>query len=213
MELNVTKEVFKSQAKKQHAALKARNVELKLSDIQESLAIAYGYENLATLYATFKKEDYSVVDSKPLLLQKDNLFVVTWFSPEDTHATCDEVMGIYPPGTSLDHIAMRNYSNWATVEKLNNQVLAIPEGLVFSEDTVALKNYSYVPNISRYGLHDGAHESTVAAWVKEFFGFRVPLSGVEVDVYDMGDDGGSKDHILVWLNDDDSAKVRAMFAE
>lgn len=213
MELNVTKEAFKSQAKKQLGALKARNIELKLSDIQESLAIAYGYENLATLYAKFKKEAFSVVDSKPLLLQKENLFVVTWFTPDDdTYASCDEIMGIYPPGTTLDNLGVRNYSNLKNVQRLNDAVLAIPEGVVFSEETVALENYAYVPNIAKYGLHDGAHESTVTGWVKEFLGFRVPKSGVEVNVYDMGDDGGSKDHILVWLNDDDSAKVRAMFA-
>lgn len=214
MELNVTKEAFKSQAKKQLAALKERKIELKLSDIQESLAIAYGYENLATLYAKFKKEAYSVVDSKPLLLQKDNLFVLTWFDdPEETNNCADEVLGIYPPGTTLDDLGIRHYSNMESVQRLNDEVVAVPKGMVFSEETVALENYAYCTSISKYGLDDAANESTATQWVKDHMGFRVPKSGVKVCIHEMGDDGASKFHFLVWLNDDDSAKVRAMFAE
>lgn len=211
MELNVTKAVFKYQAKKQHAALKARNLEIKLSDIQESLAIAYGFENLATLYATFNHEDYSAVDSAPLLAQPRNLFVLTWFFDPEAGDLADEVMGVYPPGTTLDDVGLRNYANWEKLEMLNDRVLTIPKGIAFSDETVALENYAYVPNVAKYGLHEGAHESTVTTWVKEYIGFRVPKSGVEVSLYEMGDDGASKDHILVWLNDEDSAKVRAMF--
>jgi hypothetical protein len=210
MEIKLNKKSFKSQAKKQHAALKDRCVEVKLSDIQESLAVAYGYENLATLYAKFKGEDYLVVDATPLRMQTDNLFVVTWFFNDavDSGPTDDEVMGIYPPGTSLDDVTPRK---WDQFLKAQYSELAIPEGMVFSEETVALHNFAMVPNISKYGLHDGAHESTVTQWVQEFMGFRVPKDGVEVSVYEMSDDGGCKDHVLIWLNDEDSAKVRALF--
>jgi hypothetical protein len=211
MKLQITKEAFKSQAKKQHAALKARNVELKLSDIQESLAIAYGFENLATLYATFSKEEYSVVeDVKPLRSQTANLFVLTWCFPDDDDGLADEVLSIFPPGTTLSMVGSRDYQ---AVAELNDEVVEIPEGLVFSKETVALENFSMVPNIAKYGLHELADERAVNKHVKTYLGFRVPRDGVDVNVYDMGNDGGSKDHLLVWLTDEDSAKVRALFAD
>lgn len=212
MEMNVTKAVFKSQSKKQHAALVARNIELKLSDIQESLAIAYGFANLATLYARFKSEAYSEVDSAPLLTQLDNLFVVTWFIDEDDLDQADEVMGIYPPGTTLEDLNARDPRNRKSLIELNENVRAFPEGMVLSKETVALENYSYVPNVMRNGLHEGAQDSTASQWVKEYFGFRVPKTGVKTGFYDMGD-GATKDHILVWLNDEDCEKVRAFFAK
>jgi hypothetical protein len=50
MELQLNQKSFKAQAKKLHNAMKARGIECRLSDALESLAISYGYENLATLY-------------------------------------------------------------------------------------------------------------------------------------------------------------------
>lgn len=214
MELQITKEVFKSHAQKQLAALKNRGLTLKLSDIQESLAQVYGYANLATLYAKFKHDDYMVVDSKPFLAQKENLFVLTWFTdPEETNMCADDVLGIYPPGTTLDDLGIRNSMNWAKVQRLNEEVLAIPAGMTFSKETVTLENYAYVTSITKYGLDDAANESTVTNWAKKHLGFRVPKSGVDVCLHEMGDDSASKYHILVWLTDADSATVRAMFAK
>jgi hypothetical protein len=211
MELQITKEAFKSQAKKQHAALKARNVELKLSDIQESLAIAYGFENLATLYAAFREDDYSEVDDvKPLLAQTANLFVLSWRFPENDDGLADEVMYVFPPGTTLNMVGSYDYE---AVHALREKGIEIPEGLVFSKETVALENFSMVPRIDKYGLHELADERAVNKYIKTYMGFRVPRDGVEVNLYDMGDDGGSKDHLLVWLNDEDSAKVRALFGQ
>jgi hypothetical protein len=214
MELQITKEVFKSQAQKQLTALKNRGLTLKLSDIQESLAQVYGYANLATLYAKFKHEDYMVVNSKPFLAQEENLFVLTWFTPAEESDMCaDEVLGIYPPGTTLDDLGLRNSRNLANVQRLNDEVLAIPAGMTFSKESITLENYAYVTSISKYGLDDAANESTVTNWAKKHLGFRVPTSGVEVCLHEMGDDTASKYHFLVWLNDADSAAVRAMFAK
>jgi len=210
MEMVITKEVFKAQAKKQHAALKDRSVDVKLSDIQESLAIAYGYQNLATLYATFTQEANAVVDARPLLVQKDNLFVVTWMWTPDMGELADHVMAIFPPGTTLNDVSTTNY---VKLEALMDRRMVIPEGLVFSEETVVLENYAEVPCIDKYGLHDGANERVATKYFQESLGFRVPSSGVEVSLHDKGDDGASTDNLLIWLNDEDSAKVRALFNE
>ena len=209
MEFTVTKASFKSQAKKQHAALKSRNVELKLSDVQESLAVGLGFENLATLYAKFKDVEYLTVDATGLKKHLSNLFVITWVTDPDDEENLDEVMGIFPPGTTLDDTA-RTY--WVEGESLHEKIIVIPDGMVFSKETVALENYSQVPNIAKYGLSDSQHHSTVCKWVHDYLGFRVPKNGVEVDCYDKGDDGCSRDHFLIWLNDEDSTKVRALFS-
>lgn len=212
MKLEITREVFKAQAQKQLAALRARNIELKLSDIQESLAQAYGHANLATLYAVFSAEENFKVDAAPLLAQKDNLFVITWVENPDDPTYGDDVIAILPPGTTLDDFSGRGHT-YEEIDNLLDTAEIIPEGLVFSEETVALESYAWVPRVSRYGLPDSVNEPMVAQWVKDWLGFRVPKSGVEVSWYDMGDDTAGRDHFLIWLNDEDSAKVRAMFAE
>lgn len=212
MEMNITREVFKAQAQKQLAALRARNIELKLSDIQESLAQAYGHANLATLYAVFKEEENFEVDATPLRPQKDNLFVITWVENPDDPTYGDDVIAILPPGTSLDDFSGRGHT-YEEIDDLLETAVIIPEGVVFSEETVVLESYAWAPRVSRYGFPDSANESTVAGWVKEWLGFRVPKTGVECSVYDMGDDTSGRDHFLLWLNDEDSATVRAMFDE
>jgi hypothetical protein len=212
MKLEITREVFKAQAQKQLAALRERNIELKLSDIQESLAQAYGHANLATLYASFKKEEFSEVDAKPFLAQEENQFVITWIPDPENEMLGDDVIAIMPPGTRLEQFHARNLS-YAQMDELLAKAVLIPEGLVFSEETIALENYAWVPEVDRYGYPDSANSATVKEWVKEWLGFRVPKSGVEVGVYDLGDDSGSRDHFLIWLNDEDSAKVRALFAQ
>jgi hypothetical protein len=212
MKLEITRDVFKAQAQKQLAALRERNIELKLSDIQESLAQAYGHANLATLYAVFKQEENFEVDAAPLRAQKGNLFVVTWVTNPDDPTYGDDVMAILPPGTTLNDFSGRGHT-YEEVYDLLDTAEIIPTGLVFSEETVVLESYAWAPRVSRYGFPDSANEATVAQWVKDWLGFRVPKAGVEVSVYDMGDDTAGRDHLLLWLNDEDCAKVRAILGE
>lgn len=208
MEIKLTKEIFKAQAKKQHAALKARNVVMKLSDVQESLALAHGYENLATLYAALKTADSRFVDSAPLEAQKENLFIISWFYDEDAAECSDDVMGVYPPGTTIDDVAARD---WSASAALRDEAVMFPQGLVLSKDTTVLENYATVPRIDRYGLPDSANEAIVSKWVFEYLGFRVPKTGVEINLSDTGDDGGNVDHILIWVNDEDSLRIQELF--
>lgn len=211
MKLEITREVFKAQAQKQLVALRARNIELKLSDIQESLAQAYGHANLATLYAVFKSEEGFEVDTTSMRTQKGNQFVITWIpNPDDEQG--DDVIAIMPPGTTLDAFNARQM-NYPAMEEALDSALAIPDGLVFSEETVVLESLAWAPRVSRYGFPDSANENTVAQWVDDWLGFRVPKSGVECNIYDLGDDSAGRDHFLLWLNDDDSAKVRALFGK
>jgi hypothetical protein len=82
-----------------------------------------------------------------------------------------------------------------------------------SKDTVVLENYAEVPRIERYGLHDAANEARVDKFVFDWLGFRVPVSGVDIHLHDTGDDSSSKDYFLVWVTDEDAARIRALFAE
>jgi hypothetical protein len=201
---HTTLDSFKGQAKKLHAALRDRGVALKLSDVQESLAVSLGHRTLAALYATLKQEDSRYVDAGPLHDQPDNHFVVSWEYSEE--AESDEMV-VYPPGTIIDDIATRD---WRRLQELNKSARPIPEHIKF-DDAVVFENFAEVSNISKYGLHDGAHESTIKAWILEHFYFRVPKDDIVVHVSDRGDDGASKDHFLLWVPDAIAAELKALF--
>lgn len=210
MEIKLNKALFKSQAKKQFESLKNRNIALKLSDVQESLAAAYGHANLATLYASFAAADYRLVeDTKVLYAQPDNLFVFGYFWPEDDDGLSDEEEGVFPPGTALNDVMSRD---WGAVETLRDSAKRLPDGIVFGKDAVALHNYALIPRPDRYGLPDSIDEKVVNGYMLENFTCRIPKNGVTVDYTDSGDDGGTKEYRLMWLNNEDSAKIRALFA-
>lgn len=214
MELQITKEAFKSQAKKQHLALKARSIPVKLSDIQESLAVAYGFENLATLYADIKaKASRYVEDLGPFKADKANLFVFTWVSPTDENGNglCeDDVLSVFPPGTQLSD-TYRTHTK-AYYEFIETSV-KVPDGLDgVSQQTLALESYCVAPRPDRYGLPHLATEVLADRFVKNYLGFRVPKDGMDTNFSDSGDDGSGKDYLLVWVTDDDAKKLRALFA-
>jgi hypothetical protein len=204
MENHITLDSFKSQAKKLFAALKDRDIALKLSDVQEALAISYGYKNLAAMNGMLKLDSSRVVQGAPLYNQHDNLFVVSWVYNEDSDG--DDLV-VYPPGTSMDDIATRD---WRKLCDLNESVITVPDDLSF-DTSVVLENFAEVSNINKYGLHDGAHEKTVNAWILEHFFFRVAAEGVKVYVSDRGDDGASKDHFLIWVPDDVAQTLKDLF--
>ena len=208
MEISFNKQSFKKQAKAQFNTFKQRKIDCKLSDVQESLAVAYGFKNLATLYKTFSNEDFSYVDSTEFKKQTSNLFVITWAPPTDDEDNLEEVISIYPPGTQISDVAGWD---WEAVVELNTRVLAIPKGIIFSEETIVLENFATVPRIAKYGLGGYQDEHRVDAAVIEHLGFRVPKTGVEVKLFETGDDCSSKDHLLVWLNDADTVIVNQMF--
>jgi hypothetical protein len=206
MENHITLDSFKSQAKKLFAALKDRDIALKLSDVQEALAISYGYKNLAAMNGMLKLDSSRVVQGAPLYNKQDNLFVVSWVYNEDSNG--DDLVA-YPPGTSMDDIATRD---WRKLCELNDSVMTVPDDLAF-DTSVVLENFAEVSNINKYGLHDGAHEKTVNAWILEHFFFRVAAEGVKVYVSDRGDDGASKDHFLIWAPDDVAQALKDLFHE
>ena len=214
MELVLNKATFKAQAKKQHTALKNRiaGTTVKLSDIQESLAIAYGYENLATMYAALAKAESRFVYNKDLMTQKDNLFVVSFFWPDSLGIESDsedEIMCVFPPGTTINHVASRD---WCAVQTLRTMVKPFDEGFCLSEETTVFENYAQVPRIEKYGLPDSANEATAVAWVQDWLGFRAPKAGVGISVSDTGDESSNQDNLLIWVSDSDAEKIRAMFA-
>ena len=206
MEIRITQDSFKAQAKKLHAALQARGVELKLSDVQESLAVSLGHRNLAALNGMLKLDASRIVEGTPLYAQKDNLFVVSWVYDQNFE---DDQLVVYPYGTDIDDIATRD---WRARCALDELVIVVPDEIQLDQ-AVVLVNYTEVSNISKYGLHDGAHESTVNAWVLEHFNFRVPAEGVSVHVSDRGDDGATKDHFLLWVPDEEAKALRNLFDE
>lgn len=203
MDIRLTKETFRDQAKKLHEALKSRGVAAKQSDVLEALAISFGHRNLATMDALLKQDASQYVDATELRKQTENHFIVTMELTDND----GEVMVVFPPGTTVDDVAAYD---WKKVEALRERAVALPETMKL-ESAVALENYSEVPNISKYGLHDGAHESTVTQWILDYFTFKVPKDGVEVRVTDNGADGDTRDHITIWLNDADAQQVRKLF--
>lgn len=207
MNITITKAAFKKHALKQVSNLRERGITLKLSDVQESLAVAYGYDNLATLYAMFEADEADVINVRELESQASNLFVLTWFDNDQTGYASDEVLGICPPGTTLNSISRMHYS------ELHTKVKAVPEGFTFSHKGVALCNYAHIPRIEKYGVPDSAAQGSVTQWVKSETNFRVPSSGVDVDVENTGDDSSAKNHLLVWLPNEDAEAVRSWFAD
>jgi len=205
MENHITQDSFKAQAKKLFTAMKNRGIELKLSDAQESLAISLGYKNLAAFNGMLKLDASRVVPGKPLYAKKDNLFVVSWVYNEDNGS--DDLV-VYPPGTSIDDVASRD---WRLVHELNKTARPVPDDLSLNAGVV-LENFAEVSDINKHGIHDGAHEKTVNAWVLEHFYFKVAAEGVKVYVSDRGD-GASKDHFLIWLPDDVAKAVSSLFDE
>lgn len=204
MELVITQESFKDQAKKLHASLKSRGVELKLSDVQESLAVSLGHRSLAALYGMLKQDSARIVDAAPLLLQVQNHFIVSWQYFDDIE---DEEMVVYPAGTSLNDLATRD---WRKAEKVRASAVRVPDEIKL-EGAVVFENYSEISDITKYGIHDGAHESTVTDWVLEYFTFRVPSTGVKVQASDNGGDGATKDHFHIWVSDEQAKQLRALF--
>lgn len=209
MDITLNKKVFLAMAKKQHARLKQRDVAVKLSDLQESLAYAFSAENLATIYAAFKADENAKVDPKPFKAQTSNLFVLTWtYNPDDEKGSLEDIPAIFAPGVTLDDVASTDIK---LQQKLHDGRKFLPEGFTFSSDTVALENWATVPCVSKYGVPASAHDMTVTQWVRDNFGYRVPVGGVIVELYDTGDDSSAQDHLLVWLNDTDAERVRAMY--
>jgi hypothetical protein len=206
MENHITPDSFKAQAKKMFAALKDRGIALKLSDVQESLAISYGYKNLAAMNGMLKLDASRVVPGVPLYKQPDNLFVISWVYNVDSDG--DDLV-VYAPGTGIDDIATRD---WRKLCDLNDSAIKVPDDVSLNA-SVVLENFAEVSNISKYGLHDGAHEKTVNAWILEHFYFRVAAEGVKVYVSDRADDGASKDHFLIWVPDDVAQALKDLFQE
>lgn len=209
MELQLSQKSFKSQAKKLHAAVKDRGIDCKLSDIQESLALSFGYANLATLYATFKAEDARYVHNRrELLKQASNLFIIGWRYPEGD--ALDEQLAVYRPGITYDQIATRNQE---VARAAKRDYKFFPDGLVLSEQTVVLENYAEVPRIDKYGLDDSVNEARIEKYVFSCLGFRVPIDGVDINIHDTGDDSASKNFFQVWVPDDDAARIHELFAK
>lgn len=208
MEIAITKKAFKSQAQKQHAALKARNVAAKLSDIQESLAIAYGYENLATLYAKFSEEAFSVVDVKALYEQTNNLFVLTRADVEMEDFSWQERLSVYSPEVTMQDII--DAGNKYSVSLYDDECVALDKDWVFSKETVGLSTFAIIARPGKYGFPDCVNDDHATDWVKSF-GFRVPKGGVDIDYFDTGDDGCGGEYLLIWVPDEEAARIRKLF--
>lgn len=148
-------------------------------------------------------------DTKVFYAQPDNLFVIGYFWPEDDDGLSDEEEGVFPPGTKLEYLMSRDFYE---VEELRDQEKLLPEGLVFGKAAVALHNYAPIPRPDRYGIPDCVGEKVANSYMLEHFTCRVPKNGVTVDYTNSGDDGSTLEYRLMWLNDEDSAKVRALFS-
>ncbi|MDO8415579.1 MAG: hypothetical protein Q7S87_05145 [Agitococcus sp.] len=208
MELVIDKKAFKVQAIKQHGSLASRGIIVKLSDVQESLAVSLGYANLATLYAAFKHNAHKVVDSAVFLAQPENLFVISWMFPDDASGCADEEIIVYRPGTTLDDTASRYHEK---VAALRDESAFLPEGFALSADTIGLETFCIVPRPDRYGLPDIANPKAASKHVLEQLGFRIPKMGVETGFTDSGDDGGGIDNLLIWVNNSDAGILRSLF--
>jgi hypothetical protein len=206
MELVINKQSFKAQAAKLHACLVSRGIESKLSDAYESLAVSLGFANLATLFASLKANDARVVDIAPFKFQTANQFVISWMFPED--GVGDEKMIVYPVGTTLADTASRD---WTVLVRLRQESLFFPDDFELGPNTLAMDTYCIVPRPDRYGLPDMANPKAIKEHVLDTLGFRVPLSGVDTNFTDSGDDGGGIDNMLVWVSDTDAAKIRELF--
>lgn len=203
----ITRENFKSIVKKQLVSLRNRGVVVKSSDVLESLSSGLGFENFATLNAQFKFIARRKVISMPFLSATANLFVISW-QDNDATPNLDPELCVFPFGTQLSDVqAAENIYD----SEFQDSKRFLPPGFDFSTNTVVLENLSMVPDVSKYGLPDSAHQGTVTSFIEEWTRYRVPASGVDTDFYDFGDDTSGSDYLLVWLSDEDAAIARGLF--
>lgn len=209
MNILLDEETFKQQVKVQHRALKARGIKLKLSDVYESLAIAYGYANHNEIQDLLKSEGSCYVEGATYLAQTQNHFVVSRFTDEESE-DCEEYLGVYPPGTTITDVGTRNYGKLAA---LREDAVIFEEGFVLSADTVGLETFCILPNVEKYGVTPLAHEMLAAQAIREDYGFRTPLEGVMANFHDSGDDTSETINMLIWVTDADAEVIRAMFSK
>jgi len=196
MQVEFDKETFKSKARKQQEALKARGIPVKLSDVQESMAVMLGYRNLAHLYAAFADERDAFA---PLSEIAQWVRWVLYFDYDDDR------WGVYPEGTTLDDVATRDWTKARTVYDSRKR---LPSDLVLNPRATVLETFVDAPSLEAYGLPRAADTSKVNAWVREQLGFRVIQSGIETSVHDRRDDSIDDYAILVALTPEDTARVR-----
>lgn len=200
MQVEFDKETFKSKARQQHQSLKARGVTVKLSDVQESMAVMLGFRNLAHLYAAFADEKDAFAPLSEIAQW------VRWVLYLDYD---DDRWGVYPEGTTLDDVAARDWTKARTVYDSRKR---LPLDLVLNPRATVLETFVDAPSLEAYGLPRAADTSKVNAWVREQLGFRVVESGVETSVRDRGDDSIDDYAILVALTPEDTARLREYLA-
>jgi hypothetical protein len=200
MQVKITREEFKAQARRQHQILVERNIPAKLADVQESLAVSLGYRNLAHMYGTIQ----SAADSEVPLTRVKNWsrWVMYLAFDEDTG---NEFWCLLPEGVTLDDVASADTTKASRLLKAGK---AFPEGMVLSAETTVLETYVELPSIERYGLTPPADEEKVKDWVVETLGFRVPKKGVSVSRYDRRDDSAELIPISIAMTDKDAAQIR-----
>lgn len=188
-----------------HRNLQNLHVQVSLSNVRESLALALNFQSLDTLHATLKNiEKKPVTDIREIMADSNNQFVFTSkFDP----AKNEIVDYIYPPGTTLTTI---KDMDWRELDLLEESLCENPITVDYTK-VVVVENFSIVPAIYKNGLHDGAIAEKAAAWVREFFVYRTPIAGVKVSVREGPDNGETRDHLLVWIDQDEADKIRSLF--
>lgn len=197
MQVEFKKEIFKAKARQQHEALKARGVPVKLSDVQESMAVMLGFRNLAHLYAAFAAETDVVAASAEIGQW------VRWVMYFDYDV---DRWGLYPEGTTLDDVATRDR---VKAHEVFASRRLLPEGFVLDSRATVLETFVEAPSLEAYGLPRAADTHRVNDWIRETLGFRIIDSGIETSVHDRGDDSIDDCAILVALTPEDTERVRA----
>jgi hypothetical protein len=200
MQVKITRQEFKAQARRQHQILVERNVPAKLADVQESLAVSLGYRNLAHMYGTIQ----AAADAEVPLTRVKNWSRWVMYLAVDENAG-NEFWCLLPEGSTLDDVASTDTTKASRLLKAGK---VFPEGMVLSAETTVLETYVELPSIERYGLMPPADEEKVKDWVVETLGFRVPKKGVSVSHYDRRDDSAELIAISIAVTDKDAAQIR-----
>jgi hypothetical protein len=207
MQVKITRQEFKAQARRQHQILVERHVPAKLADVQESLAVSLGYRNLAHLYGIIQSASDTEV---PFTRVKNWSRWVMYLAFDEN--TGNEFWCLLPEGATLDDVASTDTTKASRLLKAGK---AFPEGMVLSAETTVLETYVELPSIERYGLTPPADEEKVKDWVVGDLGFRVPKRGVSVSRHDRRDDSAQFVAVTVAVTDKDAALIREkmFFAE